>query len=819
MVANNRAGLLAQQGGYSAFIPNSLNPPPDLVWDQELAELLAEAGLGVGRLDGLSRALPNPDLFISIFVRQEAVLSSQIEGTQCTLEDVLNFPVQPEKVKEKDILTVINYVEAMNYGLQRLNDSNGLPLSMRLLREIHTVLMSGARGQNRDPGELRRIQNWIGPAGSTLMTASFVPPPVPEMHEALLDLERFLHVRSGIPPLIQIAIAHAQFETIHPFLDGNGRLGRLLITLFLCERNLLKRPLLYLSHYLKSNQYEYYRRLTAIRQDGDWEGWLKFFLTGVRIVSDQAVTNAELLLALRESHRIQIHESVGTTQALKLLDYLCDQPIVTAQMVAKHLTCAYVTAQRLIEEFETLDLLKETTGQKRNKKYEYAPYLRFWKAAQEDYGTLILTATTQNSAGKKRGELVVGWITERKKLVFFNDSNGKFVGLKIMLNSELEALLRAVGEEKLDYYRHDLQPIPVEDDHPALQSLIDKNLTDREFELAGKEAIGEVFYTIRDVLGKRTSGLNFWRDDLNGSALVFQNGNVQMEAHVELADIKNYLVSDIVRDKVKQLLANEIRKLPVETSIKSPYKLERKVLAASVLKNVPEAVIEAIEKLASTWDRRNYVEQEIEISPSLDVGNQRSWIFRYRFDFQNGLYCYHFNFPTFHGDGGKFWYSASDEHQSWDLFQASFENAVKDFAVRWRQEEQKQMMVKVYGIEADFGANLAEDGSVIIPLKYGSPEPLRFMVWVNFEPALKNNGRDIVEQIEYTVTFNNRITKKGATQVSMRASDDSANVYLGLQEVFAERADIERADGKLDIEIFGKEHRLAIREYKIVYQG
>lgn len=390
---STRSGILLNQpSGYQAFSPTPLIPLPQLKWDEELATLLSEAALGIGRLDGLSRILPNQDLFVSIFIRQEAVLSSQIEGTQCTLEDILNFPVQPDKANE-DVHIVINYVEAINYGLARLKEVNGLPLSIRLLREIHTVLMNGARGQNRAPGEVRRTQNWIGPAGSTIMTASYVPPPVPEMHEALSDLEKFLHIRTGISPLIQIALAHAQFETIHPFLDGNGRLGRLLITLFLCERNLLKTPLLYLSHYLKINQFEYYKRLTAVREDGDWENWLKFFLSGIKIVSDQAVNNAELLLALTTEHRSKLAEAIGSVQAMRLLDYLCEQPIVTVQMVADKLACAYVTALRLINEFEKLELLKETTTQKRNKRFEYAPYLRFWKEIQDDYASIELQSS------------------------------------------------------------------------------------------------------------------------------------------------------------------------------------------------------------------------------------------------------------------------------------------------------------------------------------------------------------------------------------------------------------------------------------------
>jgi Fic family protein len=318
------------------------------------------------------------------------VLSSQIEGTQCTLEDVLKFEVEkPSKEKEGDVRQVINYVEAINYGLSRLNDpAQGLPLCLRLVREIHSVLMEGRRGMHRSPGEFRRTQNWIGPQGSTLMTASFIPPPVPEMQDALGDFEKFLQLRSGIESLIQIGLAHAQFETIHPFLDGNGRLGRLLITLFLCERDILKRPVLYLSHYVKSNQHEYYRRLTAIREDGDWEGWLKFFFHGIEVVSNQAIRNAEIILDLRERHHALVADKVNTLGAVQMLDYLFENPVINVQRVSEHLDCSFATASKLVDQFEQLGLLRETTGQRRNRQYEYTPYMKFWRTAQDDYGDI-----------------------------------------------------------------------------------------------------------------------------------------------------------------------------------------------------------------------------------------------------------------------------------------------------------------------------------------------------------------------------------------------------------------------------------------------
>ena len=295
-----RAGCyVLQPTGYRAFIPSSLSPPPKIVMDKELTRLLSDADRALGRLDGVASILPNPDLFVAMYVRHEAVLSSQIEGTQSTLEDLLEFEVGREgrANRPKDIEEVVNYVAAMNHGLRRLPR---LPLSLRLIREVHGKLLRGVRGGDRQPGEFRTSPNWVGAPGSTPNNAQYVPPPPHEMREALNDLERFLHDRSTLPVLIHCGMAHAQFETIHPFLDGNGRVGRLLITLLLCERDVLRQPLLYLSYYLKAHRAQYYDRLMAIRHDGDWEGWLKFFLRGVFEVSQAATEVSRAIVDLRE---------------------------------------------------------------------------------------------------------------------------------------------------------------------------------------------------------------------------------------------------------------------------------------------------------------------------------------------------------------------------------------------------------------------------------------------------------------------------------------------------------------------------------------
>lgn len=377
-----RAGSYTKQGdGYSAFIPAPLPPDPPVLMDTELSRLLSEADRSLGRLDGIGSVLPNPNLFVAMYVRQEAVLSSQIEGTQSTLEDVLQFEVDAKGLTlPKDVDKVVNYVRAMNYGLNLLDE---LPLSLRLIREIHAELLKDSRGANRDPGEFRRSQNWIGPAGADLAAATFVPPPVPNMHEALDKFEKFLHDDS-LPVLIQCGLAHAQFETIHPFLDGNGRVGRLLITFLLCHRKVLHRPLLYLSHYLKANRAEYYDRLMAIRNDGNWEQWLKFFLRGVAEVSDGAIETSRRIFELRDQHRGVINKNLGSSSGsgVRLLDYLYEQPIINVRMVERHLKTSFVTANRLIEQLVKVEVLRETTGGLRNRRYEYGSYLALFESSR-----------------------------------------------------------------------------------------------------------------------------------------------------------------------------------------------------------------------------------------------------------------------------------------------------------------------------------------------------------------------------------------------------------------------------------------------------
>lgn len=367
-----RAGRFARQPtGYRAFVPAPLPPDPPIHLDGELANLLSQADHAVGRLDGVASILPNPNLFVAMYVRHEAVLSSQIEGTQSTLEDVLDFEIG--EAAPGDAQEVVNYVDAMNHGLARLGS---LPLSLRLLREIHQRLMQGVRGADKSPGEFRTTQNWIGPAGSNLETAAFVPPSPADLWPALDAFEKFLNEGQDLPILIHCGLAHAQFETIHPFLDGNGRVGRLLITFLLCERQVLGLPLLYLSAYLKSHRTEYYDRLTAIRSRGSWEEWLCFFLRGVRDVSRQATRTARKILDLREASRAAL---AGSATALTLLDRLFEQPVLDIRLAQKILGCSFTTASSTVAQLEDKEILTEITGQRRNRRYRFSPYLQLFR--------------------------------------------------------------------------------------------------------------------------------------------------------------------------------------------------------------------------------------------------------------------------------------------------------------------------------------------------------------------------------------------------------------------------------------------------------
>jgi Fic family protein len=381
--SRDRAGrFLTQPSGYEAFIPNPLPPNPPLELDDDLLGLLSSADIALGRLDGIVKVIPDPDFFVAMYVRREAVLSSQIEGTQSTLEDLLEVELEPERVDRfGDVEDIVNYVRAMNYGLERLDS---LPLSLRLIREIHNELLRGGRGSHATPGEFRTSQNWIGPPGATLRTASFVPPPVPEMREALNDFENFLHLGEERPALVDVGLAHAQFESIHPFLDGNGRVGRLLITFLLVHRSVLRQPMLYLSYFFKLHRTEYYDRLTAIRRRGDWEGWLRFFLQGVVATANEAVETAERIFDMRERHRSLIIENGPGPNGLLLLSNLFKQPLTNVGRVAALLDVTFPTANRLVSRFEELGLLTEVTGQRRSRVFRYEPYLRLFEDPAPD---------------------------------------------------------------------------------------------------------------------------------------------------------------------------------------------------------------------------------------------------------------------------------------------------------------------------------------------------------------------------------------------------------------------------------------------------
>jgi Fic family protein len=377
---DHRAGTYVRQPtGYKAFLPKPLPPEPSIAFDGELLTLLSEADLALGRLDGSTETLPNPDMFVFMYVRKEAVLSSQIEGTQASLLDVLEFEAQAlENGHPGDVREVINYIDAMNYGLDRLRK---LPLSLRLIREIHERLLKDVRGGERTPGEFRRSQNWIGSAGETLSTASYVPPPPHEMLEAVGALEKFLHRSPPMPDLIKIGLVHSQFETIHPFLDGNGRVGRLLIAFLLCERKILHRPLLYLSFYFKKRRTEYYDRLQTVRDHGDWEGWLKFFLRGVHEVAEEATDTARKILRMREDHRRLIQEQMrgSAAKALSVLESLYAGPIISVQHASSSAGIVFTSANSILQSLANLGLLEETTGRKRNRRFSYTPYLALFR--------------------------------------------------------------------------------------------------------------------------------------------------------------------------------------------------------------------------------------------------------------------------------------------------------------------------------------------------------------------------------------------------------------------------------------------------------
>jgi Fic family protein len=368
-------GALAESR-YRAFVPFPLPPQPPL--DLTQAGLLARkerADQALGRLDGISLMLPDPDLFLYQYVRKEALLSSQIEGTQSSLADLLLFELdEAPGVPVDDVEEVSNYVAALNLGLRRLREDD-FPLSLRLLREMHALLLQGGRGANRAPGEFRRGQVWVG--GRTPALASFVPPPPAELDEALRSLEEFLHEPSeSMPTLVKAALAHVQFETIHPFADGNGRLGRLLIALILCNDGVLREPTLYLSLYFKQNRAEYYSRLNAVRNSGDWEGWLGFFLDGVAEVSQQAVDTAQRLMRLLEQDRARI-ATLGTRAGNVglVFDQFARRVLLSVSQLRPSVPLSPPTIRSALRTLSELGIVQELTGQQRNRVFAYRNYL------------------------------------------------------------------------------------------------------------------------------------------------------------------------------------------------------------------------------------------------------------------------------------------------------------------------------------------------------------------------------------------------------------------------------------------------------------
>lgn len=374
-----RAGrYLSQPAGYRAFIPAPLPPAPPVRIRGDLQRLLSDADRALGRLDGSVQTLPNPDLFVYMYVRKEAVLSSQIEGTQSSLQDLLAAEAHLlGDGRPSDVDEVINYVRAMKHGLGRLSE---LPVSVRLIREIHKVLLQDVRGSRLTPGELRRSQNWIGPGGSSLAEAIFVPPPPDEVPASLGALEKFLHQHDDLPLLIKIGLAHAQFETIHPFLDGNGRIGRLLITFLLCQHGALHKPVLYLSHYFKRHRQTYYERLQSVRDAGDFEGWLAFFLRGVAEVSVEAAATARQILELREQHRRAITDHLGRAagNGHRVLERLYERPIVSVKDVQALLRTTFAGANQIVQRLVDLAILAEITGQARHRRFRYDAYVRLF---------------------------------------------------------------------------------------------------------------------------------------------------------------------------------------------------------------------------------------------------------------------------------------------------------------------------------------------------------------------------------------------------------------------------------------------------------
>ena len=373
---NNRAGAfvsnLTGEMAYQSFRPAPLPPNPPIALSGELVAKLVEANKKLASLDGLSARIPNMDLFVSMYVRKEALLSSQIEGTQCTLDDILN-PLMEENTN-RNVSDVVNYIKATEFALNRLHS---LPLCNRLIKETHAVLMEGVRGQEKSPGEFRYSQNWIGGQGSTIQNARYIPPNPEDMQTAMSDLEKYMNGDDSLDPLIQAALIHYQFETTHPFLDGNGRVGRLLITLFLMEKGILSHPALYISYFLKMNRIEYYDRMTQVRKTGDYEQWVMFFLQALSDSAGDAIQTIDALTALHNQSvaKLGAFSKRQQTNLLKLFAYIETNPIIDVQKTAAALGLSYNTVSKMVTILVDEGILRQTDKAGKAKIYSYADYL------------------------------------------------------------------------------------------------------------------------------------------------------------------------------------------------------------------------------------------------------------------------------------------------------------------------------------------------------------------------------------------------------------------------------------------------------------
>jgi len=378
---DNKPGrVIKTPKGYWAFIPHPLPPPLSLSWD--FVRQLSEADRSLSELAGVARTLPNPYLLIGSFIRREAVLSSRIEGTQASLSDLFFFEAAESTAKQaSDTREVSNYVKALEYALKRLKE---FPMSLRLIREIHEHLMQGVRGDQFTPGEFRKSQNWIGPPGCQLMNATFIPPPVEEMQDALGEFERFLHAPPALPPLVRLALVHYQFEAIHPFLDGNGRVGRLLIPFLLCADGLLPQPLLYLSAFFERHREDYYRLLLEVSRQGNWMAWVTFFLQGVAEQSQDAIRRSQKLLGLRDEYRRRLQSARASALLLTLVDDLFSSPVVTVGRAAARMAVTPRAAQLNIQKLVDKGILTEATGRQRNRVFVATAIVTMIEAATAD---------------------------------------------------------------------------------------------------------------------------------------------------------------------------------------------------------------------------------------------------------------------------------------------------------------------------------------------------------------------------------------------------------------------------------------------------